>query len=82
MTLRGQRSHNFQEFVSDMVHYIYTYMVSHTWPSSLPFYIRFRIITLQGQIMVIEFSTGCISYTKDVITSIFRNTDINFEECS
>ena len=65
-----------------MVHYKYTYMVNHTWPSSLSFYIRFWIITLQGQIMVIEFSTGCILYTKDVITNIFRNTDINFEEYS
>ena len=42
-------------------------MVNHTWPSSLSFYIRFWIITLPGQIMVIEFSMGCISYVADIM---------------
>ena len=59
---------NFHEFASLIWCIINTHsMVNHTWPSNLSFYFRFWI-TLQGQIMVIEFSTGCISYTKDVIS--------------
>ena len=56
-------------------------MVSHTWPLSLSDYIRLWIITLQGQIMVIEFSTGCISYyrgpsrgfTQHIAEAIFQH---------
>ena len=71
--------HNFHEFVSLIWCIINTYIwqVIHG--------LRVYLFTLDFGLLhckVIEFSTGCISYTKDVITNIFRNSDMNFEECS